>query len=64
MGRECLYRKRLSQGLTIIHSMQYTKQQDFVFGEEFFFKIRGSNGFDRDFEAGEAIRMQCVKWQN
>lgn len=23
----------------------------------------GSKGFDRDLAAGEAIRMQCVKWQ-
>ena len=25
--------------------------------------IRGSKGFDRLKENGEAIRMQCVKWQ-
>lgn len=25
--------------------------------------IRASTGFDRDHEAGEAIRMRCVKWQ-
>jgi len=24
---------------------------------------RASKGFDRGFAAGEAIRMQCVKWQ-
>lgn len=27
------------------------------------FHIWGSKGFDRGFAAGEAIRMQCVKWQ-
>ncbi len=26
--------------------------------------LRGSKGFDRDYAAGEAIRMRCVKWQN
>ena len=25
--------------------------------------VRACTGFDGDFEAGEAIRMQCVKWQ-
>jgi len=25
--------------------------------------IRGCTGFDREHAAGEAIRMQCVKWQ-
>ncbi len=28
------------------------------------YEIRGSKGFDRGLAAGEAIRMQCVKWQN
>jgi len=26
--------------------------------------IWGCTGFDREHAAGEAIRMQCVKWQN
>ena len=25
--------------------------------------VRACTGFDGGFEAGEAIRMQCVKWQ-
>ena len=26
-------------------------------------RTRACTGFDRGFAAGEAIRMQCVKWQ-
>ena len=52
--------KRVQNPIDSLFSISYNLSSPMSRGEP----VRGCTGFDGGHAAGEAIRMQCVKWQN